>query len=285
VKSTRNAIAALLSEALDVRTAVHLGVPEPGSVAAAELRAPELPLRAIERVIRCADLWTNIAGDHLRGIGTLVADGTNVFGVFPLTRSALEHATSIAWVMDDEASTRRRAVRAALADIHSEMEMNAAVRRMAGKESDEARSRKARLRELRDEVQQDFGNLELEPEVSIDGETAARPTAIVERFGDRWGDARQYVGMYDYLCATANHPSFSAFEYFDISDPLNPAARISDEVLGKLVRVGLVPYLKSLEYFAGYMGWSSNAVWAYASRAAAVLEEDILRDPSASGLA
>jgi hypothetical protein len=96
---------------------------------------------------------------------------------------------------------------------------------------------------------------------------------------ERWGDSREWVGVYDYLCGTANHPSLHAVEYFDWTNPA-AGAQIPHHLLNRLLRAALVPYLKALEYLCAYMGWSTELLDAYIDRVNAVLGT-VLHSPAA----
>ena len=77
--------------------------------------------------------------------------------------------------------------------------------------------------------------------------------------------------MYDYLCTTATHPSLSPYEYFDPTSADTAGAEVSADLLNRLLRAALVPYLKSLEALAAYMGWPRDPLDAYIDRVNAVL--------------
>lgn len=261
-------VAALLEDARSLRSSFVQRDPDVTSLARYELdHAPEVFGSAlpVERLVHCVDLWTVITSDQLYGLARLIDDGSTVFPIFPILRSVIEHSAWIAWVLDDQRDGRHRAARAALAVLRSQEELNKAASRMGGKGSATQQDAKARLKRLRVEVGDEFGSLVLEP-LKLEGELLPSPTEVIESFGTRWGDAREWIGMYDYLCGTANHPSLNADEYFDLSDPSCPCARISDDFLNRLLRAGLVPYLKSLEYFCAYMGWSTRGLDAYIDR-------------------
>lgn len=264
----REDAAALLADARFLRTGFVQPDPGPESLAKYELdHAVEAfgSTMPIERLIHCVDLWTVITSDQLYGLSRLIHDGTTVFPIFPILRSVIEHSAWIAWVLDDQCDARKRAARASLAVLRSQEELHKAASRMGGKGTPTEQAAKGRLKQTRLDTGQEFGSLILDP-LQLDGNPIPSPTDVIESFGTRWGDAREWMGMYDYLCGTANHPSLNADEYFDLSDPAHPIAHISDDLLNRLLRAGLVPYLKSLEYFCGYMGWPTTGLDAYIDR-------------------
>jgi hypothetical protein len=58
----------------------------------------------------------------------------------------------------------------------------------------------------------------------------------------------------------------SGFEYF------GPAGiEIKPDTLNRLLRSAIVPYIKALEYFSSYMGWSCAPIDEYIDRVNAVL--------------
>ena len=272
-------IADVLAEASAVRQAVLQPEPAEDSPASHDLgAAPEASVAAVRRLITSADLWTLIAADQLFGVSLLVRNGETVFSLFPLLRSIVEHGASVAWVLDDSADTRTRTARASLSALRSQEELAKAASRMGGKGSETHQDAKARLKQLRADVEAEFGSLDLNP-LALANETLARPTDLVERFGQRWGEEREWVGVYDYLCGTANHPSLNAVEYFDRTNP-TVGAQIPPDLLNRLLRAALLPHLKALEYLCAYMGWSTEPVDVYIDQINAVVGT-VLQSPAA----
>jgi hypothetical protein len=181
----------------------------------------------------------------------------------------IEHSASVIWTLDPTIAPRMRAARASLAALRSAEELNMAASHMGGKGSETQQAAKGRLMQLRADVQTEFGSLQLEP-LQVEGETLASPTDVIEHFGERWGDPREWRGVYEYLCATATHPSLSPYEYFDPAKE-GAGAEVSADLLNRLLRAAIVPYLKSLEALAAYMGWPTQPLDAYIDRANAVL--------------
>lgn len=143
---------------------------------------------------------------------------------------------------------------------------------MGGSGSETHKGIKIRLRQTRAAIAGEFGTLGTDNR-ELDGERLPRPSEVVEHFGRRWGDARQWTGIYDYLCATANHPSLNPLEYFAVVTPPSPSSSIPPDLLGRLTRAALVPFLKALEHYARYMGWSSDLVDHYIDEVNEVLGE------------
>ena len=266
----RDAVADLLADARGIREGLLQPAPGPDSAAEHELTVAGVSSRAVERLIACVDLWTLVAGDQLYGLSLLVRDGQTVFSLFPLLRSVLEHATWVIWALDDTATPRLRAARASLAALRSAEALNKAASGMGGRGSTTQEATKARFTQLREEVQAEFGSLQLEP-LQLEDERLAGPTEVIAHFGERWGNPREWIGIYDYLCATATHPSLSPYEYFDPTNADSAGAEVSADLLSRLLRAALVPYLKSLEALAAYMGWPTEPLDAYIDRANAVL--------------
>lgn len=259
---TRDEIADVLAEARVVREALLQAEPGDDSQATHELAiAPERSVSAVKRLIAIADLWTLVAGDQLYGLSLLVRDGTTVFSLFPILRSVFEHSASVAWVLDAEVDIQARTARAALAELRSQDEAAKAASRMGGKGSETHMEAKERRTRLRADVEAEFGPFELSP-LQLVGETLPAPTDLIKEFGKRWGDEREWVGVYDYLCQTANHPSLLAAEYFDWTNP-TAGATISADILNRLLRAALVPYLRALQYLCAYMGWPTEPLDSY----------------------
>jgi hypothetical protein len=280
--ATLEEIADLLAAARDARHAMSKPTPGADSPAKHELSAPfhpnYPPKAAVERLIASVELWTIIASDQLCGLSTILRDGASAFGIFPLLRSVVEHSALVAWSLDDEAAPRVRAARASLSAIVSAENLHKAASYMGGKGSDTQQAAKARMKRLKLDVQAEFGSLQLNP-LELEGESVATPTATLRHFGGRWGDPREWEGIYDYLCSTGTHPSLSGFEYFGPT-----GIEIKPDTLNRLLRSAIVPYIKALEYFCSYMGWSDEPIDAYVDRANAVLGPT-MRTPESGGTA
>jgi hypothetical protein len=258
----------VLAEARSLRSLLFHRDPAASSPAQQELdHAPAVfgSSVPIERLIHCADLWTLISSDQLYGLSVMLRNGQTVFSLFPMLRSIMGNSAWVTWVLDDKSAARQRAARASLAILRSQEELHKAASRMGGKSSPTSQAAKTRYEKTRADIGTEFGSLQLAP-LQLENELLPRPTEVIESFGGRWGDSREWTGMYDYLCGTANHPSLNANEYFDLTDPLHPVARIQDDLLNRLLRAALVPYLKSLEYFCAYMGWDATELDAYIDR-------------------
>ena len=277
-----SALSALLLDAPLVRSKVVARDPAPDSMAEWDLAACKKDIGTaapVERVILCADLWTSIAANQLMGIGVLLYRRDTLFATFPILRSVIEHGAATTWVMDDKIDSRERAKRAALAALRSEEEMVKVSAKLGGRGTDTNKAAKAQFRALREAIKVEFGDLVESGGWSIDGVSLPKPTEMIEHFGGRWGDARQWSGMYDYFCATANHPSLSAFEYATLDGSGSSGFTASLDMVQRLVRAALVPYLKSMEYLCAYMGWDRSALDTYIDRINEVLG-GVLSDPT-----
>ena len=195
----------------------------------------------------------------------------SLFSIFPLLRSVLEHSAHVVWALDNQVDTRTRAARAALVAVKSQEVLTGAASRIAGKGSETHVAHRDAYRKLRDGVAAEFGLDEPTDPYTIDGEPLPRITEIIEHFGERWGDGRQWIGVYDYLCGTANHPSFNAYEYFDLRDPTAKLPELSVDGLRRLLSPAMVPYLKALEAGTAYMGLPPEPMNGYIDRVNALL--------------
>jgi hypothetical protein len=264
----REEVASLLEGARSLRDGMVQPDSAPESPARHDLDAARRALGSdlpVRRGIHCAELWIITASDQLFGLSRLLTDGTTVFSLFPLLRSVIEHGAFGAWVIDDLVSSRVRAARAAVMVLRGQEEKVKAAARMGAKTSGAYQDAKATLSTLREQVTREFTDVVVSP-VSVDGVTIPRPSDVISGFGERWGDPQQWQGAYDWLCGTANHPSLNGDEFFDVTDPRRPFARISEDLLNRLVRAALVPYLKALEYFVAYMGWDATGIDTYIDR-------------------
>ncbi len=268
--TTRLEVADLLAGAATCRESLKIDKWPASSAASVELAsAGDRFGPAVGRLIRSVDLWMVIATDHLAGISIIVRSGESLFSIFPLLRSTLEHSAYVVWALDNKVDTKRRAARAALVALTSQEELAGVASLLGGPGSATRIEQRAHSKELREAVAAEFGVKIVQP-YTIEGEEVPRFTDIIEHFGKRWGDARRYSGLYGYLCGTANHPSFNAYEYFDLTDP-TASPQLSVDGLVRLVQPVMVPYLKALEATTAYMGLPENPMNEYIDRVNLVL--------------
>lgn len=255
-------VVSLLRQAQDVRKQVVQRRMAEDSAATWDLEQVEKAVgsrKPVERIIVMADLWTYVAADQIAAMATLAESRVHVFPFFPLARSVIEHSGMTLWVLDNRVGPRARAVRAALAHLRSQEEMAKVASRWAGRDSAEKRHQKQGLQDLRDQIEEEFGSLDVGQGTTLDGQRLPRPTHVVEDFGEREGQPRAWVGIYDYLCATATHPGLSAFEFFD-TEAERPPAMMPLDFLARLARACLTAYVAALKALTGYAGWSVQPV-------------------------
>ena len=268
-------VADALAECIPCRYALGSGdVPGEGSPAQRELEGAGSLTPAVNRLISVLDLWVLVATDQVHGLSMLIRDGSTVFSLFPLLRSVLEHSTAVVWIFG-ATDTRGRAARANLLALRGMAEIIPAASHLAGKGSSTHVDARDALREMRSKVDGEFGTLVADP-LSLEGESPPRPTELAMNFGREWGDETHWEGAYDYLCATANHPTLSAAAYFEQTDPKGRGPEISPELLDRLVRTALVPYLKALQYYVAYLGLPDDPLNAFIDRVNAAMIEDVL---------
>jgi hypothetical protein len=263
-------LAGLLADARTTYDATAKPVPDPESEAAAELeqRDPtDPPHVAVERLIRLCELWLLIASDQLYGLGVMLRDGRTVYSPFPLLRSVVEHSTAVVRLLDDQVPARVRAARAGLAEIRGAEDTYKALSHLFGGEHGEAKRAKANAKRLKAEIGAEFGTLDLRDPRTLEGEQDAAPTTPILLYQERFGEGRQWEGIYDLLCATANHPSITAYAY------LRPdGAHISVEHLRQLLSSGLAAYIRAVGGFATFMGWPTEALDEYVDRVNAAIK-------------
>ena len=66
--------------------------------------------------------------------------------------------------------------------------------------------------------------------------------------GSHWGSSEEWEGTYDYLCATANHPSLAAFEFIDVEDGVR--IYCPPEALERFLHAGVLPCIKAMQQLA-----------------------------------
>jgi hypothetical protein len=271
----RRAVSALLKDGEDMRRSMMLAEPHADSPARTELDMAKAQLgssAAVERAIRLVDLWTLLEAEHLRGIGILIDDGTTVFPIFPLLRAVIEHAAWVCWILDHNAETRARAIRAALAQLRSDQEIVGVAKRWAGTGNEVYTKAKRSLERTRDSLERDFGDLDIGT-ATIEGQKIASPTEVIEHFGACiGGNSREWLGTYAYLCGTATHPSENAFEFVEADADGRVHLVLTEDFTNRMVRVGISAFTHSLEHLAAYLGWPRDPLREYERRS-----EDVLR--------
>lgn len=218
-----------------------------------------------DRVVILTDLWTLVGGEQLASMAALLRADEYVFGLFPLARSVIEHSAAVVWVLDPACSVEERCARAALAMDRSNEELVTASAHLADKKNDTYRARRDAMRQHRADVQEQFPegtDLEAHPK-SIAGQALLPPTGLVKHFANSGGyNPREWEGIYDYLCAAANHPTLAAFEFFDEAAEEDHLPIMTEDFLERLVRAVLATYLMALQGYAAYCGWDEGAVQA-----------------------
>lgn len=215
-----------------------------------------------DQVIVVATLWTLIAGDQLYGLAALIRSRA-VFALFPVLRASIEHSCLSIWVLDPDPTVTPevRCARAALATERSHEELVNAAAHLGGKQSDVYKEHRRMLKAFRADIAQQFPEgTDIDKKV-IAGQRLASPTEVMHHYGSRWGDAREWEGIYGYLCATANHPTLAANEFL-VATPEGLRIDFPLESLERFLRLALIPYLKALEHYAVFCGWDRSGLAA-----------------------
>ena len=271
----RAALAQLLIDATKLRQQVHRQM---GSASAAQhdvdvVTAELETADPVERVISLVDLWSSIVAEQLHDVGVLIAGGRSVFGIFPNLRSAIEHGAWITYLLDNQTGSEQRAIRAALAELESEQKLVGAIAHMNSKDDPNYKAAKANLDRVRDAIAEQFPGFDGGTR-TINGQKVATPTEVMAFFGERFGDRRQWVGVYEYLCGMANHPSKNAFLLFDVRADGKTELTLSAGFLSRLVRAGLAAYLTALRCMRGYLEWAVEPIDEYQQRVLVLLGPD-----------
>lgn len=231
-----------------------------------------------DRIVILTDLWTLVAGEQLASAAALLRADEYVFGLFPLARSIIEHSTAVVWVLDPTCTVEERCARAALAVDRSNEELVAAAAHLADKKHETYKARREAMRQHRADVEGQFPqgtDLEVHPKVVAD-ERLLSPTELVKHFADAASfDPREWEGIYDYLCAAANHPTLAAFEFFGEVAEEGHLPLMSQDFLERLVRAVLGPYLMALQAYAAYCGWDKSVVQALRDRSQALFPDPV----------
>jgi hypothetical protein len=229
-----------------------------------------------DRVVVVADLWTLIAGDQIGGLAPLIRS-REVFSIFPLCRASIEHSCAVIWVLDPDpaVSPEARCARAALAIDRSNVELVTAAAHLGGKSSETYKERRQVMRDFRKAIATQFPDGTNVEEGVVANEPLAKPTEVMAHFGKNWGVAREWEGVYDYLCATANHPSVSGFEFVTQTDE-GIYIEMPLHSLELFLRNVLIPFLKAIEHYATYCEWDTAEFDALVDRCNAAFDPPLL---------
>jgi hypothetical protein len=266
-------LARLLDLAASVRAMSWNAMPEPSSAAAHELADVFAQLgtdRPIRRVAALVDLWTLIGSDQMASAATVLRSGTGQLGVFPIARSIIEHAGATLWVLAPQLSTRSRGARAALAARKSAEETCRAMAHLHDKGSEQHLHAHRALKELREALCEDFG-VATGDEAAIFEEKLASPTEMVSEVGAPTNETRRWQGVYDYLCAVANHPTLRVFDFID-TDAQPPTMELPAAFVETLTRACLSAHLTALDATLHYFGWDKTQLLSAYSRVSQALD-------------
>jgi hypothetical protein len=244
--------AQILKDAADVRRHVVQPDVNPDSPLAADRDAATVAGRGdiMDRVVIVADLWTLVASEQIKAAATMIAEedpGPVLIGLSPLLRSVVEHSAATVWVLDNEVPGEIRAARAALYFLRGLEDSTKVASHLGGHGNPSHVEAKKQLRMLRKEIVKEFPDatdLTASPP-KIAGEPLPKPTDPVLHYGRRWGTEKQWEGIYDYLCAAANHPNMLAFELLEDAGGL----------IDRFCQAMISPYVKALQHFADYCGF------------------------------
>ena len=139
--------------------------------------------------------------------------GERSWGYSRCFEAASSTAAAAFWVLDALVSPEVRAARAALVVDRSNEELKKAAEHLGGKDTETYEERREIFRRFREQIVVEFPNDTDLAKGVIAGEPRRRPTEIMRHSGSHWGSSEEWEGTYDYLCATANHPSLAAFEF------------------------------------------------------------------------
>ena len=204
----------------------------------------------MDRTLVVADLWTLVASEQIKAAAVMIGEedpGPVLIGLSPLLRSVVEHSAAVAWVLDNQVAGEVRAARAALYYLRGLEDSTKAAAHLGGSGNPSHLEAKKQFRELRKLLAKEFPDstdLTASP-VVIAGEAMPSPSGPVLHYGDRWGTGNQWKGVYDYLCAAANHPNMLAFELLEDTKGL----------IDRFCQAMVSPYVRALQYFAQYCGF------------------------------
>jgi hypothetical protein len=244
--------AEILKAAADVRRHVVQPEADPDSPLVADRDAAIAAGRGdiMDRVVIVADLWTLVASEQIKAAAVMIAEedpGPVLIGLSPLLRSVVEHSAATVWVLDPEIRGEIRAARAALYFLRGLEDSTKAASHLGGHGNPSHVEAKKQFRSLRKELVKEFPNetdLTVSPPI-IAGQPLPTPTGPVLHYGRRWGTEKEWEGIYDYLCAAANHPNMLAFELLEDASGL----------IDRFCQAMISPYVKALQHFADYCGF------------------------------
>lgn len=215
-----------------------------------------------ERVLWIVNGWAIVAGAHLSALGALCSAREVVFGPAPLVRAAFEYSSRVIWLLAEKLTPEQRLARALLEQLLSAEEACKIAARLTTKGSESHRLAKAALADQRAEIIKCFSDSEVSGgrrDWKVAGEELASPTTAVEYYGTRWGDPREWMGIYD-LLSGHTHPGLAVFEMFDTDEEGMPVSGTDRETLDKLLRMAIVPYYQSMRHLQAYAAWPSGPI-------------------------
>ena len=212
----------------------------------------------MDRPVFLADLWTRVAAEQIRATATMIDQEDPGFvlpAMSPLVRSVIEHSTATTWILDEQVAGEIRAARAALYFYRGMEDAVKTAAHLGGAGNKRHLEAKKQFREFRKVLAKEFQNdtnLDVSP-IVISGEKFPTPMGPVLHHGGRWGDQKQWEGVYDYLWGAGNHPNLMAVELLEDTKGL----------IDRFCQAMISPYFHALCYYAQYCGFPDDDLARY----------------------
>jgi hypothetical protein len=218
-----------------------------------------------ERIIWLTNMWMTVGGAHLAGLAALCEARDVVFALAPLARSAFEYSNRTVWILSEGLTPEQRLARVLLEELRGALEGCRIASHFAGSGSDHHKAARRALTDQRSEILRIFPDAAVggaPRDWSVSGEHFASPTETVVNYGGRWGDEREWTGVYDLLSGQA-HPSTHVAEFFTSDADGSPVTTTDRELVEKTLRMAVVPFHHALLHLRAYSGWAAEPIDAW----------------------
>jgi hypothetical protein len=243
--------------------------PAPGSPAASDVQDlsehdPAYPPPASLKIMRVLYFYLYAASEHLGALAALYAMEEVMVSPGVLLRCVLEHCAVAMWILQrGGGALEDRLARAYLEELASAEEGKKTSGRLLGKTSDQHREQAEKLKLLREEAEQVFGESPMDEkgQPSIRGQRRGGPTETVIwmlGFMSQPRPATEATGVYDYL-SNRSHPTlYLHYQGWALTDDGEVRSTMDLDAHAKQLRVAVIPYYETLSYVMSYCRWPAG---------------------------
>lgn len=229
------------------------------------------------------DYWDGADG-HLSSIEALARSGAVTHSLPLLTRTVLEHAHRICWLLEAShpagsgkegpVMLTERAARAYLEELHSLHHRRETVKKLAGRSSEAFKTCDGDLREMRTTripaVFASTADLDGDPsQWRISGERWRGPTSLAEWYTKHKGQNPGQSGTYDALSAMS-HPTLyglrESIEFHPVEGGVVRRRSLPQDFLSRVIGGAAATYWRACMDLASYFGWDREPLDRWASQ-------------------